>query len=65
MTRQADRVWDAAAVLAASNEWSWVPDGAPHVRTDEYLVVDSKLPRVASYDAAVRAFVSFLEVVAA
>ena len=39
MTRQADRVWDAAAVLAASNEWSWVPDGAPHVRTDEYLVV--------------------------
>lgn len=26
-------------MLAASNEWSWVPDGAPHVRTDEYLVV--------------------------
>ncbi|MHA3837861.1 GNAT family N-acetyltransferase [Terrabacter sp. AAH1] len=39
MVRQADRVWDAAEVLAASNEWSWVPDGAPHVRTDEYLVV--------------------------
>jgi GNAT superfamily N-acetyltransferase len=31
--------WDADAVLAASNEWSWVPDGAPHVRTDELLVV--------------------------
>ena len=26
-------------MLAASNEWSWVPEGAPHVRTDEYLVV--------------------------
>jgi hypothetical protein len=39
VTRQGSRVWDAAAVLAASNEWSWVPDGAPHVRTDEYLVV--------------------------
>ncbi|MFM6850578.1 MAG: GNAT family N-acetyltransferase [Terrabacter sp.] len=39
MTRQGTRVWDASAVLAASNEWSWVPDGAPHVRTDEYLVV--------------------------
>jgi hypothetical protein len=33
------RAWDAADVLAASNEWSWVPEGAPHVRTDEYLVV--------------------------
>ena len=31
--------WDAEAVLAASNEWAWVPDGAPNVRTDEYLVV--------------------------
>jgi hypothetical protein len=31
--------WDADAVLAASNEWAWVPDGAPHVRNDEYLVV--------------------------
>jgi hypothetical protein len=31
--------WDAAAVLAASNEWTWVPDGAPHVRNDDYLVV--------------------------
>jgi hypothetical protein len=31
--------WDAAAVLAASNEWAWVPDGAPNVRTPEYLVV--------------------------
>lgn len=31
--------WNARAVLAASNEWSWVPEDAPHVRTDEYLVV--------------------------
>lgn len=30
--------WDAAAVLAASNEWAWVPDGSPHVWTREYLV---------------------------
>ena len=39
MTPQGSRTWDAAAVLAASNEWSWVPDGAPHVVNDEYLVV--------------------------
>lgn len=26
-------------MLAASNDWGWVPEGAPHVRTDEYLVV--------------------------
>ena len=26
-------------MLAASNEWAWVPDRAPHVRNDEYLVV--------------------------
>ncbi len=32
-------IWDAESVLAASNEWAWVPEGAPHVRTDEYLVV--------------------------
>lgn len=31
--------WDAASVLAASNAWAWVPDGAPHVRNAEYLVV--------------------------
>lgn len=31
--------WDAKAVLAASNAWAWVPEGAPHVRNDEYLVV--------------------------
>jgi len=31
--------WDAEAVLAASNAWAWLPEGAPHVRTDEYLVV--------------------------
>ncbi|GAB3872365.1 GNAT family N-acetyltransferase [Terrabacter terrigena] len=39
MTRDDRRAWDAAAVLAASNAWSWVPDGAPHVANDEYLVV--------------------------
>lgn len=33
------RTWDAAAVLAASNEWTWVPEGAPTVSTPEYLVV--------------------------
>ena len=32
-------VWDAAAVLAASNAWSWAPDFARRVMTDEYLVV--------------------------
>lgn len=26
-------------MLAASNVWSWVPEGAPHIETDEYLVV--------------------------
>lgn len=31
--------WDAEAVLAASSEWAWIPPGAPHVRTDEVLVV--------------------------
>ena len=39
MVPASSRVWDAAAVLAASNEWGWVPEGAPHVRTEEYLVV--------------------------
>lgn len=31
--------WDDAAVLAASTAWSWVPDFARSVRTEEYLVV--------------------------
>ena len=31
--------WDPDAVLAASNRWAWVPPGAPHVWTDELLVV--------------------------
>ncbi|WP_374970701.1 hypothetical protein [Terrabacter sp. BE26] len=31
-------------MLAASNEWAWVPDGTPHVRTEEYLVVDTSSP---------------------
>jgi hypothetical protein len=32
-------IWDADCVLAASNEWAWVPDYARSVRTEEYLVV--------------------------
>lgn len=32
-------VWDAAAVHAAANEWAWIPDGAPTVRTEDYLVI--------------------------
>jgi hypothetical protein len=32
-------IWDAESVLAASNEWAWVPDFARSVMTDEYLVV--------------------------
>jgi len=31
--------WDAESVLAASSAWVWIPDGAPHVQTEEYLVV--------------------------
>jgi GNAT superfamily N-acetyltransferase len=32
-------IWDAESVLAASNEWAWVPDYARSVRSGEYLVV--------------------------
>jgi hypothetical protein len=32
-------IWDAESVLAASNAWAWVPDDAPHVQCEEYLVV--------------------------
>ncbi|HET8987867.1 MAG TPA: hypothetical protein VFN43_05080 [Humibacillus sp.] len=32
-------IWDAESVLAASNEWVWVPDYARSVATDEYRVV--------------------------
>lgn len=39
MTGIVGSTWDADSVLAASNEWSWVPPGAEHVRTGEYLVV--------------------------
>ncbi|HEY9496077.1 MAG TPA: GNAT family N-acetyltransferase [Intrasporangium sp.] len=39
MTGIVGSTWDADSVLAASNEWSWVPPGAEHVRTAEYLVV--------------------------
>jgi hypothetical protein len=31
--------WARDQVLAASNEWVWVPRGCRHTRTDEYLVV--------------------------
>ncbi len=31
--------WDPQSVIAAANEWVWIPEGAPHVRTDDYLVV--------------------------
>lgn len=32
-------VWDAEAVTAAANEWAWIPDGAPHVRSADYLLI--------------------------
>lgn len=32
--------WDAEAVLDAANAWVWIPDDAPEVRTDDYLVVN-------------------------
>lgn len=31
--------WDPAAVSAAANEWAWIPDGAPHVRSTDYLLI--------------------------
>lgn len=31
--------WDAESVLAASNIWTWVPQDARHVETDEYILV--------------------------
>jgi hypothetical protein len=31
--------WTAERVLAASDEWVWIPDDAPSTRTDEFLVV--------------------------
>ena len=31
--------WDRESVLAASTAWSWLPPGAPHVSTEEYLLV--------------------------
>jgi hypothetical protein len=33
------RQWDAASVLAAANEWVWVPRDSRHRRTEEYLAV--------------------------
>jgi hypothetical protein len=30
---------NAAAVVAVANEWVWIPDGAPHVRTDDVLLI--------------------------
>lgn len=32
-------VWDAEAVTAAANEWAWIPAGAPHVRSADYLLI--------------------------
>jgi GNAT superfamily N-acetyltransferase len=32
-------VWDAEAVSSAANEWAWIPEGAPTVRTADYLVI--------------------------
>lgn len=34
-----DERWTAQRVVAASNEWVWVPDDATSTRTDEFLVV--------------------------
>jgi hypothetical protein len=34
-----DDLWTAERVVAASNEWRWVPDGATSTRTDEFVVV--------------------------
>ena len=31
--------WTAEDVVAASDEWIWIPDGSREVRTDDYLVV--------------------------
>ncbi len=31
-----DDLWTAERVVAASNEWVWVPDGATSTRTDEF-----------------------------
>jgi GNAT superfamily N-acetyltransferase len=39
VTTNASPQWDDEAVLAASDEWAWVPDFARSVRTDEYVVV--------------------------
>jgi len=38
--------WTAKDVVAASDEWIWIPDGSREVRTDDYLVVvaDEFLP---------------------
>ena len=46
--------WSAEAVLAASNAWVWVPDGAPHVRTDDYLAVS--FPAYLGSYASIRVF---------
>ena len=38
--------WTAKDVVAASDEWIWIPDGSREVRTEDYLVVvaDEFLP---------------------
>lgn len=32
--------WTTAALTQAANDWIWVPEEAPRVETDDYLVVD-------------------------
>lgn len=41
-----NRDWTAKDVVAASDEWIWIPDGSREVRTDDYRVVvaDEFLP---------------------
>jgi hypothetical protein len=46
--------WDAAAVLAASNEWVWVPEGARQAGTEAYVVMAP--PEFMPLPAMVRVF---------
>lgn len=31
--------WDTERVVAAANEWVWLPEGAPHVATEDTIVI--------------------------
>lgn len=46
--------WDRESVVAAANEWAWIPEGAPHVETDDYLVIQYPEWFVAPTTARVR-----------